>query len=118
MFSESAFDHHEEQRNKLECKWQEIGFVFPNSHGGFFNTARLHQMFKRLLLEVGLPPIRFHDLCHSAATLLLGMGVHPKYVQELLGHSNIRTTIDIYSHIMPSMHHEVMKKWDEWTKHE
>jgi integrase len=46
------------------------------------------------------------------------MGVHPKYVQELLGHSNIRTTIDIYSHVLPTMHRDVMEKWEDWLEKE
>ncbi|MBA2783033.1 MAG: tyrosine-type recombinase/integrase [Rubrobacteraceae bacterium] len=54
--------------------------------------------------RVGLPrTVRFHDLRHTAATLLLGRGVHPKLVQELLGHSSIAITLDRYSHWIPSM---------------
>ena len=60
-----------------------------------------------------MPNIRFHDVRHSAATILLEMGVHPKVVQELLGHSNISTTIDIYSHVLPSMQQEAANKLDE-----
>jgi len=59
--------------------------------------------FKKLLKRAGLPNIRFHDLRHSAATMLLGMGVHPKIVQERLGHHDIGTTMNIYSHVLPSM---------------
>ena len=54
--------------------------------------------------------IRFHDLRHSAATLLLGMGVHPKIVQEILGHSNIAMTMNVYSHVLPSMQQDAMSK--------
>ena len=53
--------------------------------------------------RAGLPEIRFHDLRHTCATLLLGRGVHPKLVQELLGHATISMTLDIYSHYLPSM---------------
>lgn len=66
-------------------------------------AAHLEEDFKRLLESAGLPNIRFHDVRHSAATILLGMGVHPKIVQELLGHSTISMTMDIYSHVLPSM---------------
>jgi integrase len=59
---------------------------------------------------VGLPRIRFHDLRHSAATLLLGMGVPAKVVQELLGHSTISITMDVYSHVLPSMQRDAMEK--------
>src|SRR6516164_9043996 len=55
-------------------------------------------------------------LRHSAATILLGMGVHPKIVQELLGHSTISMTMDIYSHVLPSMQQETMDKLDDLFK--
>ncbi len=59
--------------------------------------------FKPLLRKAGLPQIRFHDLRHTAATLLLGKGIHPKIVQEMLGHANISITLDTYSHVLPNM---------------
>ncbi len=60
--------------------------------------------FKPLLDRAGLPrSVRFHDLRHTAATLLLGRGVHPKLVQELLRHSSIAMMLDRYSHFVPSM---------------
>jgi integrase len=66
-----------------------------------------------LLEKAGLPSIRFHDLRHSVATLLLARGVHPKVVQEILGHSQIGITMDIYSHVLPIMHQEAMGKLNE-----
>jgi integrase len=77
--------------------------VFPNKRGEFTVPQTLVNRFKRVLQEVGLPPMRFHNLRHSAATLLLSMGVNPKVVQELLGHGAISVTMDIYSHALPSM---------------
>jgi|SRR5579885_3582362 len=68
--------------------------------------------FKRLLKRAGLPDIRFHDLRHSSATILLSMGTHPKIVQERLGHHDIGTTMNIYSHVLPSMQEGVMKQLD------
>jgi integrase len=68
------------------------------------------KLLRSILRKAGLPRIRFHDLRHSAATLLLSMGVHPKVVQELLGHSQISMTMDIYSHVLPSMQKEAMEK--------
>jgi integrase len=56
-----------------------------------------------LLKKAGLPLIRFHDLRHTAATLLLSLHVHPKVVQELLGHSQIGITLDTYSHVLPDL---------------
>jgi integrase len=70
-------------------------------------------VFKALLKKANLPDIRFHDLRHSAATLLLGMGTHPKVVQELLGHSQISMTMDIYSHVIPTMQRDAMEKLNE-----
>jgi integrase len=67
-------------------------------------------MFRSLLKDADLPQIRFHDLRHSAATIMLNMGVHPKVVQELLGHNNISITLDTYSHVLPSMQQEAMDK--------
>jgi integrase len=93
--------------------WKEGDIVFSNIYGGYVEPANLHEHFKSILKKAGLPDIRFHDLRHSAATILLEMGVHPKVVQELLGHSNISTTIDIYSHVLPSMQQEAANKLDE-----
>ena len=59
--------------------------------------------FARLLQRAGLPSIRFHDLRHTAATLLLGRGVNPKIVSEMLGHTKVGITLDIYSHVLPDM---------------
>ena len=64
----------------------------------------LTRAFKPFLKCAGLPhSVRFHDLRQTCATLLLGKGVHPKLVQELLGHSNVSVTLDTYSHILPGM---------------
>jgi integrase len=71
------------------------------------------------LEKADLPDIRFHDLRHSAATLLLSLGVHPKVVQELLGHTQISMTMDIYSHVLPSMQHDAVSKLNDLlTRHE
>ena len=72
----------------------------------------LFRAFKSLLHKVGLPDFRFHDLRHSAASLLLAQGVPMRAVMELLGHSNIGTTADIYSHVMPAMMRDVASKMD------
>jgi integrase len=59
-----------------------------------------------------LPETRFHDLRHTSATLLLSAGIHPKVVQERLGHSQISITLDTYSHVLPSMQREAAEKMD------
>jgi integrase len=53
--------------------------------------------------KAGLPDIRFHDLRHTCATILLSKGKHPKYVQALLGHATVAITLDTYSHVLPGM---------------
>ena len=72
----------------------------------------MRKVFRHFLASIGLPHLRFHDLRHSAATILLAMGVHPKVVQEILGHSQISVTLDVYSHALPSMQDDVTKQWD------
>ena len=57
--------------------------------------------------------MRFHDLRHVAATLLLGEGIHPKVVQEILGHSQISMTLDVYSHVLPNMQQDAMNKLND-----
>jgi len=87
--------------------------VFTNALGNPVDQTNLRvRSFKALLKRAGLPDIRVHDLRHSAATLLLSMGIHPKAVQELLGHSSIAVTMDVYSHAMPTLQKEAMAGLD------
>src|SRR6266487_657373 len=97
---------------KLEAGegWQEHDLVFSTSLGTPLNPSKVVDRFKFLLKKAGLPNIRFHDLRHSAATILLKMGIHPKVVQELLGHNQISMTMDIYSHVMPAMQKDAVSK--------
>jgi len=83
--------------------WQERGLVFCTSVRTPLNPSKVINRFKTLLKKAGLPEIRFYDLRHNAATILLCMGVHPKVVQELLGHNQISMTMAIYSHVLPTM---------------
>src|SRR5215210_6309733 len=80
------------------------GLVFTTDTDASLNPSNMRQRsFARLLRKADLPHIRFHDLRHTCATLLLSKGTHPKFVQELLGHATIAITLDTYSHVMPSM---------------
>ena len=63
----------------------------------------VHRSFVNLLAKAQLPPIRFHDLRHTAATQLLSACVNPKVVSEILGHASASITLDIYSHVLPDM---------------
>jgi integrase len=97
-------------------KWQEKGLVFCNAQGDYLWVATLHRAFKRLLQLAGLPDIRFHDLRHTAAVALIMKGVHAKVIQEILGHSSIKITMDIYGHVFPSMQRDAMASMDEFLK--
>lgn len=101
-----------EARLKAGTEWIDRDLVFPNKHGDYLLPTTLGKQFTQLLQDVGLPHMRFHDLRHSAATLLLSMGVSMKVVQELLGHSSFSTTANVYSHVLPSMQQEAMAKMD------
>ena len=105
--------HQAELRQHLGMTWIEKDLVFTNGHGDYFSPNTLLKIFGRILKQTGLPHVRFHDLRHSAATILLAMGVHPKIVQEILGHSQISMTFDRYAHMLPSMQEDVPGKWDE-----
>ena len=84
--------------------WADKGLVFPTTTGTTMSgTNLLGRHFKPLLERAGLPDCRLHDLRHTCATMLLKMGRHPKYVQELLGHANISITLDTYSHVIEGM---------------
>jgi integrase len=91
--------------------------VFGNIYGGFFSPAHVGDLFQGLLKKAGLPHMRFHDLRHSAATILLQAKAQLKTVQELLGHSTIATTADIYSHVSLEMQEEVVAKMDDFFGH-
>ena len=93
-----------EVRMRLSGIYEDHGLIFATGIGTPVNPENLvKRSFKPLLKRAGLPEIRFHDLRHTCATLLLGRGVHPKIVQELLGHATIAMTLDTYSHYIPSM---------------
>ena len=93
-----------EERMKLARLWEDNGLVFATRLGTSVGRQELvMRSFKPLLSKAGLPNIRFHDLRHTCATLLLGKGVHAKFVQELLGHATISITLDTYSHVLPGM---------------
>src|SRR5262249_17952243 len=93
--------------------WENRDLIFPNLRGGHLHPNHTGESFRRLLKDAGLPPMHFHGLCHSVATILLTMKVHPKVVREILGHSQITTTIDVYYHPMPSLQADATRQWDD-----
>ena len=91
-----------------------LELVFPNRLGKPMDgTNLLHYHFFPLLKRAGLPRVRFHDMRHTAATLLLGRGVNPKIVSEMLGHASISITLDIYSHVLPDMQAQAAAAMDD-----
>jgi integrase len=101
-----------EQRLKAGPAWTDTGLVFTSARGTPIEEARLTRTFKRDLEVAGLPAVRFHDLRHTAATLLIEQGVAIKAVQSALGHSTIAVTMDTYAHVTPAMQDSVAETID------
>jgi integrase len=114
---EKLRQHRQRRSKELEksgkARWQDSELIFPSSRGTPMGPRNLLRHFKVTLKKAGLPDIRFHDLRHTAASLMLMQGTHPKVVQERLGHSQISVTLDTYSHVLPSLQAEAAEKIDE-----
>jgi integrase len=91
-------------------QWRDTGLVFTSRLGTPIDPRNMVRMFKRMLAKAGLRDQRFHDLRHGAASLLLAQGVHPRVVMELLGHSQISLTMEIYSHVTSDLMREAAEK--------
>lgn len=103
-----------EERVRLGSLYQDEGLVFTSEVGTPLDAQNVvNRSFKPLLRRAGLPSIRFHDLRHTCATLLLAKGVHPKLVQALLGHASIGITMDLYSHWAPAMGDQAAAAMDD-----
>ncbi len=111
-----ALQEHQKQQAEdkalLGTEWQEQGLVFTTLIGTPLDARNILRHFKDALKQADLPEMRFHDLRHTAATLLLLQEIHPKVVQEMLGHSSITLTLDTYSHVLPNMQREAATKMD------
>jgi integrase len=101
------------ERLRLGELWEDNDFVFTNRTGGPLHVNSMMLQFRKLTEAAGLPKIRFHDLRHTSATLLLAKGVHPKIVQERLGHADISMTLNRYSHVTPDMQRLAADTLDE-----
>jgi integrase len=100
-----------EEIESLGDRYRDQGLVFPSQVGTPMNAKNLTaRSFKPLLKKAGLPDIRFHDLRHTFATLMLQNGEHPKVVQEMLGHATIAITMDTYSHVLPNMQRDAVDR--------
>ncbi len=95
------------QRTALGDAWRDEGLVFASEVGSPIEaTNMMRGSFRRIVQRASTPRIRFHDLRHTAASLLLGARVNPKVVSEMLGHSTVSITLDIYAHVLPDMQHD------------
>ncbi len=94
-----------EERMRLAGLWQDQGLVFASETGSLLNPSNLrNRSFKRIKTRSGVrEDLRFHDLRHTCATLLLGEGVNVKVVSEMLGHASITITLNTYAHVLPDM---------------
>lgn len=110
-----------ERRRVAQCEarlraadlWREHGLVFTTSVGSPLEPGNiLRRSYRPLLSRAGLPAARFHDLRHTAATLLLAEGVHPKIASEMLGHSTVAITLDLYSHVTESLQRQAASVMD------
>ena len=91
------------ERERLGAAWEDHELVFCTRLGRPLSARNVYRAFQGVLEKGGLPHVRFHDLRHTAATLLLAGRVNPKVVSEMLGHASVAITLDIYSHVLPDM---------------
>ena len=95
-----------EERLTADPRWQEHGLVFPSTVGTAIEPRNLTRQCKAVLKRAELPDIRFHDLRHTAVSLLVAQGVHPRVVMEILDHSQRSLTMDTYAHVLPEAQQE------------
>lgn len=93
-------------------RWIDNDLVFPSITGSLSDGPNVTHRFRRLLKKAALPPMRFHDLRHACASLLLVQGVHPRVVMETLGHSQISLTMNTYSHVLPALQREAADRME------
>jgi len=101
-----------EERLAAGSAWHEGDLVFCREDGRPLENSTVRAILRRALRRAELPMVRTHDLRHTCATLLLARGVHPRVVQELLGHSSIMLTLGTYSHTTPALHQEAANQMD------
>jgi integrase len=111
-YLESQQQRQQLRRHAAGQGWHDLGLLIDRGDGAPVNPDTLSAGWGRFLRSRGLPRLRFHDLRHAHATLLLLQGVHPKIVSERLGHAGIGITLDTYSHVLPSMQGEAATAFD------
>jgi integrase len=100
------------ERRAAGSLWVDEGLVFSTERGGKVSPDALTMRFRAHLKRRGLPMVRFHDLRHACASLLLAQGVDLKVVQEILGHASYATTANIYAHVMPTLKRDAADRMD------
>jgi integrase len=98
------------ERLQMGAGWTDTDLVFCHVDGTMLHPERFTRGFFDAVRRLELPPIRLHDLRHGWATLALQAGVHPKVVQERLGHANIGITLDTYSHVVAGLHEDAAEQ--------
>jgi len=109
---ERARSEQQLRRSKVRV-WSDLDLVIDRGDGGPLNPNTLSSRWRGFLRRSGLPHVRFHDLRHAHATLMLLKGVHPKVVSERLGHASVGITLDLYSHVLPCMQQDAVRAFDE-----
>ncbi|MBB2482835.1 site-specific integrase [Bacillus sp. APMAM] len=112
-FLKSHYNCYQELKKGLGDGFNANVLVFFNSNGHYLNPRELHRAYKSAVKRAGLKDSRFHDTRHSHATILLQKNVHPKIVSERLGHSKIAITMDLYSHVIPSLQEQAIEVFDD-----
>ncbi|PIE92123.1 site-specific integrase [Bacillus fungorum] len=95
------------------CSYKNLDLVVCTEFGTPTHKSNIRRVFKSIIKKADIPKIRFHDMRHTHATLLLLQGVNPKIVSERLGHADVRITLDTYSHLLPSMQKDTAIKFGE-----
>jgi integrase len=104
------------RRQLLARKPNELGLVFPSPDGHILNDDNFrHRVFRPAVRRTKLTGVRFHDLRHTYAALMVAAGAHPKYLQAQMGHSSIRVTLDLYGHLFPDANRGVLDALDALT---
>ncbi|MED0678736.1 site-specific integrase [Aneurinibacillus thermoaerophilus] len=105
----------QQRKEKLQMgeAYKDQDLVAASAYGNPMNPRGVTEYFRKLTIEAALPPIRFHDLRHTHATIMLRLGEHPKIVSERLGHSNIQMTLNLYSHVTPDMQKDASTRFEQ-----
>ncbi|TXK74556.1 site-specific integrase [Paenibacillus sp. N3.4] len=93
----------ESEKNVVGGNYSDLGHLVCTKNGNPLPKHHCHEIWSRLLIKAGMRKIRFHDLRHTCASLLLSLNFHPKIIQDRLGHTSFKITMDLYSHLMPNM---------------